>query len=303
MSEIGVSVALGNFDGVHIGHQKVIAAACELSKKINGVAAVLLFEPHPQKVISGSRPACLIPDSLRMKALKKAGAETAFTIDFNEIREYTPEEFFYNILIKRLNVKAVSCGYNYSFGKNGKGDVKLLKSLCEKEDIILNVVGEIDYKNEPVSCTRIRRSVKAGEAEDAFNMLGRPFMYDFTVVGGDRRGRLLGSPTINQFFPEEFAVPKNGVYAATAFVDNKWHAAVANIGLRPTIGTDSLRSETCILNFSGDLYGKNIPVGLLKFLREEKRFRNLDELSKQISEDAKKADEIFKELTGDLDWL
>lgn len=303
MSEIGVSVALGNFDGVHIGHQKVIGAASDLSKKLNTVAAVLIFEPHPQKVISGFRPVCLIPDSLRMNALKKAGAEKIFTLDFNEICDLTPEEFFYNILIKKLNVKGISCGYNYSFGKKGKGDVKLLQSLCEKENIELNIESEVDYKNEPVSCTRIRREIGEGNAEEVHEMLGRPFMYDFTVVGGDQRGRLLGSPTINQFFPEDFAVPKNGVYAAAAFVNNKWHAAVANIGLRPTIGTNSLRSETCILNFSGDLYGKNVPVGLLKFLREEKCFPNLDELSKQISEDAKKADEYFKNLQGDLNWL
>lgn len=298
-----ISIALGNFDGVHIGHRRVVSAAREAGKRLDAVPAVLLFEPHPREILSGKRPARLIPDSLRLRALEKAGACEFVHIDFEEIMNLEPQEFFKEIIVGEIDAVAVSCGYNYRFGKNGKGDVKLLKALCEENNIEFFAAPEIDYKNEPVSCTRIRRCVEAGMVEEAFEMLGRPFMYDFTVVGGDKRGRLLGAPTINQFFPEDFAVPKNGVYAAAAFVDNKWHAAVANIGLRPTIGTESLRSETCIINFKGDLYGKNVPVGLLKFLREEKNFNSLDELSAQIAADAKQADEYFKGLTGDFDWL
>lgn len=298
-----VSIALGNFDGVHIGHKKVVAAAKEAGERLDAVPSVLLFEPHPREALSGKRPARLITENLRLLALEKAGAYGFFHIDFEEIMNLEPEDFFSEIIVGEINAVAVSCGYNFRFGKNGKGDVKLLKELCERNNIEFYAAPEIDYKNEPVSCTRIRKAVENGEAEDVFNMLGRPFMYDFTVVGGDKRGRLLGAPTINQFFPEDFAVPKHGVYAAAAFVDNKWHAAVANIGLRPTIGTESLRSETCIIDFNGDLYGKNVPVGLLKFLREEKKFDSLEELSAQIADDAKEADKYFKGLTGDFDWL
>lgn len=297
------SIALGNFDGVHIGHKRVVSAAYEAGERLNAVTSVLLLEPHPREVLSGRRPPMLIPDDLRLLALEKAGAYGFFHVDFEEIMNLEPEEFFNEIIVGDIDAVAVSCGYNYHFGKNGAGDVNLLKKLCEKNGIELSVCSEVDYKNEPISCTRIRRCVEDGKVEDAFDMLGRPFMYNFTVVSGDKRGRLLGAPTINQFFPEDFAVPKNGVYAAAALVDGKWYAAVTNIGIRPTIGTESLRSETCIIDFKGELYGKNVPVALLKFLREEQRFNNLEELSAKIAEDAIKADDYFKSLTGDIDWL
>lgn len=298
-----VSIALGNFDGVHIGHQQVVSAAREAGDRLNASTSVLLFEPHPREILNGVRPKKLIPDDLRLLALEKAGAHGFYHIEFEEIMNLEPEEFFYEILVGEIRAEAISCGYNYRFGKKGAGDVNLLKELCEKNNIELYVCEEVDYKNKPVSCTRIRKDVENGNMEDVLKMLGRPFMYNFPVVGGDKRGRLLGAPTINQFFPDDFAVPKNGVYAAAAFVDNKWLPAVANIGLRPTIGTESLRSETCIINFTGDLYGKRVPVGLLKFIRGEQKFESLDELSLQIADDAKEAENYFNGLTGDFDWL
>lgn len=148
---------------------------------------------------------------------------------------------------------------------------------------------EVDFCGLPVSSTRIRAALEQGRPEEANAMLGRPFCYDFTVVGGDRRGRKLGAPTINQFFPSGFVVPKFGVYASKTLVEGRYHPSVTNIGMRPTIGTQSLRSETYIMDFSGDLYGQNIEVSLLHFLRGEVRFESLDALRAQIAADAQAA--------------
>lgn len=285
-----VLVALGTFDGLHIGHKKVLLSdTTEYDEKI-----ALMFAEHPQKTLSGNVPGELITDSKRNEILKAWGYTPAF-LDFSEISNLSPEDFVDRILVEGFNATALCCGFNYHFGKYAKGDVALLKQLCAEREIKLTVCEEVDFEDAPVSSTRIRECIRKGDIRTANKMLGRYFSYDFTVVHGDARGRTLGSPTINQFFSENFAVAEYGVYASFTIVSGKKYISVTNIGVRPTIeGGSEKRSETNIVGFEGDLYGQNIEVFLVEKLRGEMAFNSLDELSARISADREKATEIIR---------
>ena len=285
-----VLVALGTFDGLHTGHRKVLFSdTTEYDEKI-----VLMFTEHPQKTLSGRCPAELITPGKRNELLDSCGYTPEF-LDFGEILRLSPEEFIDEILVRKYNATALCCGYNYRFGKGAKGDVGLLKQLCAEREIKLTVCDEVDFEGSPVSSTRIRECIKNGDIRKANEMLGRYFSYDFPVVHGDARGRTLGSPTINQFFSENFAVAEYGVYASFTVINGKKYISVTNIGVRPTIaGVSEKRSETNIVGFDGDLYGKKIEVFLVEKLRGEMAFNSLDELSSRISADREKATEIIK---------
>ncbi len=287
----GLAVALGTFDGFHSGHKMVI----DKTKLSNGKSAVLLFDEHPQKVLSHKSPGELITRSEREKLLKKWQVEP-ITISFSEIMSLSYEEFFYKILLEKVGATALSCGFNYRFGAKAGGNAEILKALCQKENIKLFVSEAVEFEGEPVSSTRIRNLIKQGNIESANAMLGREFSYDFLVVHGDARGRTIDSPTINQFFTEDFIVPQYGVYASYSVIDGKKYPSVTNVGVRPTIeGYSKERSETNIVGFDGDLYDKNISVHLLKKIREEMKFNNLDELRNQIAKDRETSKIISKE--------
>lgn len=186
----------------------------------------------------------------------------------------------------------MSCGFNYRFGKNGGGDAELLKSLCSRYGIKCNITDEIFADGLPVSSTRIRLLLKEGDAEYAQRLLGRPFGYDFTVSEGNKIGRLMNTPTINQYFEDDFCIPKYGVYASIVKIEDKVYYGVTNIGVKPTVGSDVPLSEIRIADFDGDLYGKKVPVFLLKFIRPEKKFESLDALRAQIISDGQSAKQI-----------
>lgn len=289
LPQTGTSLALGNFDGVHTGHCAVISEAVQMARRWELLPGAVVFREHPQAVLRGCAPARLCDDRMRLRAFEAAGAQAICVVDFQEIMRLSPEAFVEQILVRRLHARALSCGYDYRFGGGCTGDAAKLRELCQGYGIRFSMAEEVDFCGLPVSSTRIRAALEQGRPEEANAMLGRPFCYDFTVVGGDRRGRKLGAPTINQFFPSGFVVPKFGVYASKTLVEGRYHPSVTNIGMRPTIGTQSLRSETYIMDFSGDLYGQNIEVSLLHFLRGEVRFESLDALRAQIAADAQAA--------------
>ncbi len=286
------AVALGTFDGLHKGHTAVINSTLSFAAAGGLIPCVLLFDNHPQLILTGKAPAEILPASLRIKELEKMGVRH-FTVSFEEVQGLTAGEFVAEILINKLNAKAVCCGYDYRFGHDGAGDVELLKELCAKFQLELKINEAVNYKGEPVSSTRIRTAIESGDIEGANAMLGRTFSYDFEVVGGKKLGRQLGVPTINQGFPGGFVIPKHGVYVSQAVVDGCCHAAVTDIGCRPTFNECTLRSETCISEFSGDLYGQHIEVGLLKYLRPEEKFTTPQELREQITRDIQSAKEYF----------
>lgn len=275
------SIALGNFDGLHRGHLAVLGeAAQEGCEKL-----ILQFSDPP-----ASAPK-LITAAQKKELLDRLGFTPA-EISFARVRDLTPAEFFEEFLIKKLGVSLISCGNNFTFGRNRSGDVSVLRGLCEKYGTDLRVAEDCVYGGGLVSSTRIREAVSEGRITEANEMLGRPFAYDFTVVGGDKRGRLIGFPTINQFFGDGFTVPASGVYKSVVRIDGRDYAGVTNIGARPTFGSDSVRSETHILSFDGDLYGKNPLTQLIAYIRPVIKFGSAEELKAQILKDTETAGQL-----------
>lgn len=283
LNNAGCALCLGTFDGLHLGHKKVIT-----SSECGCLNIVLMFRQHPQKTLSGNAPFELITKTKEERLLAEWGAQSEY-LDFGEICTYSPDEFFKKIIVERFSAAAVSCGFNYRFGKDAAGDAALLKALCEMNGIAVNICEPELYLGEPVSSTRIRKCIANGDMPSASAMLGRLFSYDFEVVHGDARGRLLGFPTINQFFSEGFAVPAFGVYASLTEIDGKILPSVTNIGVRPTVGNSRERSETHIIGFDGDLYGSRVEVSLIKKLRDEEKFSSFEELSRQMALDKAQA--------------
>lgn len=271
------AVALGNFDGLHIGHMAVINSAKAYT---DFFPCVLLLEPLP----SGECGQALVTDEEKQSLLDSLGVETV-RIDFSTIKDWAPERFFDEIIVKKLNAGAVCCGFNYRFGKGGSGDSALLESLCKSAGIAFCECDAVKFENEPVSSTRIRTAIINGEIEKANAMLGRPFGYCLEVVHGDKIGRLLDCPTLNQLFPNELIVPKYGVYSSFVTLCGERLRSITNIGRRPSFEKDEQRSETHIIDFNGDLYGQKIDVRLLGYKRGEKKFDSLDELKAQLKID------------------
>lgn len=279
----GTAVALGNFDGIHLGHSAVLEKTVELSKDTL-TATVMLFDEHSLKAVSGEAPPMLMTDSERLEFLTQKGLRVR-TVRFADIRSLSPEDFVKNILVDRLNAKAVVCGFNYRFGKGASGDAKLLKKLCKSENIECITVDEVLCDSLPVSSTAIRKAIENGDIVLANNMLGRAFGFGAVVVDGEKRGRTWGFPTINQHLPDGLVVPRFGVYESRVTIDGKEYKGVTNIGKRPTVGTDTVLSETHIIDFSGDLYGRDVFVSLIRFIRPEKKFSSFDKLALQIKND------------------
>lgn len=291
----GTAVALGYFDGIHIGHKMVLNKALSVAKEKKLVPVVMLFDIHPRKLISGKVPPMLTSEERKREILKNMGF-TVVDFNFREAMDYAPGEFIEKIIVDRLNAKAVSCGFDYHYGKGGKGNADTMREELRERNIDFFSAEPVALGKEVVSSTEIRRLISEGRIERANAMLGEYFSYDFEVAKGDGIGRTIGFPTINQFFPKDFIVPKYGVYASMAKVDGKIYPSVTNVGVRPTVAMDSMRSETCILDFSGDLYGKRIQVQLIKYLRDEIKFPDINALKRAIGKDIESARNVYKEV-------
>ena len=279
----GCAVALGNFDGLHIGHLAVIDRTIALAGE-SMTATVMLFDEHSMKAVTGAAPPRLITEEERADLFKKNGIEP-FVISFSRIKDFSPKEFVEKVLVNELDARIVVCGFNYRFGNKAKGDAKLLEEICIEKGIKCVIINEVVKDGMPVSSTAIRSAVECGDIEKANAMLGRSFGYCTEVINGDKRGRTWGFPTINQKLPEGLVVPKFGVYESIVTVEGQRYLGVTNIGLRPTVGTEKVLSETHILSFDGVLYGKKVDVRLIRFIRSEQKFSSFDELILQIESD------------------
>ncbi len=279
----GCAIALGNFDGLHIGHMAVLEKTLEEAE--NGLrAAVMLFDEHSMKGITGEAPPMLITEDERIELLKNKGIDV-FTVSFSQIKELSPEDFVEEILIRRFNARTVVCGFNYRFGNKAKGDAKLLEKICIEKNLKCVIIDEVEIDGLPVNSTAIRRAVEKGEIKLANKMLDRKFGYRCEVIDGDKRGRTWGFPTANQKLPEALVTPAFGVYESSVTVDGAEYRGVTNIGLRPTVGDEKVLSETHILGYEGDLYGRCIDIRLVRFIRQEQKFSSFDELICQIQSD------------------
>ena len=279
-------IAVGCFDGIHIGHQKIIREMCGYAEEKGLTPTVFTFNSSPAAFLSNSSPRALITQNEKMSIFENLGVEKCFSLDFSSIRNVSAEEYVQNILYKQLKARAVFCGFNYRFGKNALGNSDYLKELCTKLGIKAYVCSPICYGKTVVSSSKIRSLIEEGEICTANNLLGKPFSLQNVIVEGNHNGRTIGIPTINQNLPAEFVTPRFGAYASFAYIDGTRYNAVTNVGTRPTVNGTNINAETHILNgFKSNLYGKEIRTELLYFVRDEKKFNNLNELSLQIKQD------------------
>lgn len=279
------AVALGNFDGMHVGHMAVLEAAKGFER--DGLVPVaVLFDEHSMKAITGVAPPMLMTVGERNDFIINQGLKTE-TLVFSEIKDLSPEDFVEKILVKKLNAGAVCCGYNYRFGKNAAGSAQTMREICDKLGIFCKIAGEVDVEGCAVSSTEIRTLIENGEIEKANEMLGHKFGFSAPVIDGDKRGRTLGFPTINQELPPELVLPKFGVYQSEVTVDGVRYKGITNIGRRPTVGTDKVLSETHIIDFNENIYGKTVDIRPIGFIRPERKFSSFDELARQIESDAR----------------
>lgn len=275
LNKKNTAIALGNFDGLHLGHQGVLSNALE-----SGYSPVAMVIRCPFTIMTKHH---------MEQVLNDMGLQSAF-LDFERIRDMDGAAFVRQILIKEWNAAVICCGYNFHFGRGGQWDAVDLKKFCDSMGIRLIVSPQIyTTQGGTISSTQIRDAIRRGDMPAAKAMLGRPYSYTFTVVQGDQRGRTIGVPTINQRLDSAMTAPKFGVYASQSNVEGKWYKSITNIGIRPTYRLDVPQSETHIIGYQGDLYGKQVTVALVAYLREEVQFDSLDALKRQIHTDMQQA--------------
>lgn len=292
-SEYDSAVALGCFDGVHIGHTEIIRSMVKEAKQSNLCPIVWSFQAPPKSFFS-NEPAIITPLPQKRKIIRELGAEILISTSFNKkIASLTPKEFFENILIGCLRAKHLFCGFNYRFGKGGAGDVTLLTDLCNAYGIKLTVFDEIKLGSVSVSSSAVRSYLLSGDIEGAQKMLGRPCLLREKVKDGQRLGRTLGFPTVNQSIQKNCLPIKNGVYLTRVKFLGKERYGITNVGMRPTVNGRERVAETNIFNFEGSLYGKYVTVEFLKFIRAEQKFDSVENLSAQVQKDIQAAKELI----------
>ena len=295
MSEIKSAVALGNFDGVHLGHISVLQKALFLKNEYGFQPIALLFKSHPAEFF-GKKLTLLTTYQKRNELIEKLGIKVV-EIDFESIKDMSPKEFVEEILVKRLNAGAVCCGFNYHFGKNSEGNSETLKQIANEKNIKVFVSEKVEIDSELISSSRIRKAISNGDITLANKMLGREFSFENEVVFGESRGKMLGFPTANQDFRKNIIIPKTGVYASSCDIDEVTYFGFTDIGKRPTFDNGDVRAETHLFDFEKDLYGRNIEIKLYKYLRNEKKFSSEKELINQLNIDKRAVIEYLKKET------
>ncbi len=284
----GRTIALGLFDGMHIGHRAVVAEAIRAGR---GHCAVYTFSPSTLYTKGDLRR--ITTDTQQAAILDRMGVTEIFETDFSAVCDLSPERFVEDILQNTLHATAVTCGFNYRFGKGGVGDASLLERLCAVRGITVKVVPAVESDGQAVSSTAIRAALADGDMATVRRMLNRAYCLDLPVQQGQHLGRRLGMPTVNQVLPTDLALPRFGVYASCIEFGGHVHYGVTNIGVRPTVGADAPLAETWIDGFDGDLYGQTVRVYPIRFLRDERAFASLEELKAQIEQDAADARAVF----------
>ena len=292
-------LAIGNFDGIHLGHQAILRATVERAQALRAVSTVLTFDPSPRKVLRPeSAPLRLSTIAQRMEWFNALGIEAAVIMPFTlELSRLSPEEFVEQILVRDLHVKSVLVGENFHFGHKQAGNVKLLKELGSKSGFAVVVIPPVQYHGEIVSSTIIRREVAEGDVSNAGRLLGRPFALTGQVVPGTGTGRKFTFPTLNLAAEQEL-LPARGVYITRTVFEGETcsRRSVTNIGVRPTFNGSSLSVETHLLDFQPEITPKRIEVRFWERLREEKKFNGPDELRAQIAQDIGAANRFFNRL-------
>lgn len=295
------AIALGNFDGIHLGHQKVIEPIFQSNLSKNISRSLVTFIPHPQEFFSGEKKRLLTPIPEKSNLLENLGIQELILLPFDrELANLTPEEFVLEVIIKKIKASFISIGEDFRFGYQRQGNAQDLKSIALQNSVKVNITSEqnllLPGKTKRISSSYIRECLSQGEIDLANQMLGREYQLIGEVVQGQQLGRTIGFPTANLAIPPEKFIPQTGVYAVMVNLESDRHVnipAVMNIGDRPTVNGQNLTVEVHLLNWQGDLYGQKLLVKLIKFIRPEHKFASLDELQKQIERDC----QVAKQLT------
>ena len=281
-------IALGFFDGVHVGHGALLRTAKMRAEALGCTPAALTFDPHPNELIFGEKTP-LINTLSEREALMTGlyGMEEMLVLPFDRaFMEMDWQDFVKEVLIKRFAAVHLVCGFDYTFGHRGLGNAEKLKALCSDLGIGCDVVEKVELLGAEVSSSRIRTLLEQGKLEEANILLGHPHFLSGTVIHGKQLGRVLGFPTANVALEDGLLIPARGVYATCVTCDSGVYKAVTNIGSRPTVGESTqITAESYLLDFEGDLYGQSMKVELLKFLRPEQKFGSLEELKAAVLKD------------------
>lgn len=296
MSEIKRAIALGFFDGVHLGHAALLEMTKRRAAEINAIPSVLSFDVHPDTLVF-NKEVLLINSALgREEIIRRCfGIDNVVFIHFNKHVMHMPWEEFIDSLVHELNIGWIVVGHDFCFGYRGEGTAPRLKAYCEQRGIGCDIIPAVTVDGRVVSSTYIRELIANGDIEQANRLLGHPHSLADTVHSGYHLGTKMGTPTINMFFPEGVLVPRHGVYATRVYLEGGTnYVAVTNVGVRPTVSDDNRVSvESFLLDYSGNLYGRQARVDFYSFIRPERKFADFEELSEQIKLDAETAREYF----------
>ena len=287
-------IAIGNFDGVHLGHRKLISEAVKRAEMLPGgtKSGVFFFEMPPADYFSDCPPEHISSVTEKLTLFSALGVRYAIVCDFAQVKDLSPDEFI-ALLRGKCSCTWAICGFNFRFGRGGKGSADTIKEYFGERALVIDAVRTDD--GEVISSSRIRKLVKDGQIEEANRLLGRPFALEGEVLHGKALGRKLGVPTVNMNFEDKMLIPKTGVYVSVAKLGGKAFPAVTNIGARPSVETGgAINCETHLLGYSGDVYGERIRIELLLRIRDEKKFSSEEELKGAIEADRAFADRYFR---------
>jgi len=290
-----VVYALGFFDGVHLGHASLLTACRRMADELGCKAGVVTFESHPDALVHGTAPGLINTLHDRNKLLRERyNMDTVISLPFDRAMMNTPWQDFFRMLLETYLAAGLVCGEDFRFGRKGEGNSEKLMDACREAGIPGVVVPQMKLDDIPVSSTHIRHLLEMGRMRDAVRFLGHPYILSGSVVHGHQLGRRLGMPTANLMLPKELVVPMFGVYATAAVVDGVRYPAVTNIGTRPTVAGIGITVETWLLDYNGDLYGREITLEFYQFLRPEQKFTTLEAMQQEILRNAEEAREILK---------
>lgn len=288
-------LTLGVFDGLHLGHQKIMNRVVDRARATGSVATAITFDPHPRAVLHPeSAPPLLQTLDQRLANFEVLGIEQAIVIHFDlEFASQAAEDFIRDIIHDRLHAKEVYLGKGFAFGRGRGGNIEMLRRMSDELGFAADEVDEVRLRGRRISSSRIREQLDLGHVNLVRRMLGRPYGVEGVIVRGDRRGHTIGFPTAN-LHPHNRVTPKFGVYATATLIGGKWRRSITNIGVRPTFGKDTEPSiESYVFDFGGDLYGDVLRVRFLHRIRDEKKFSGIDELKQQIQRDTARALNYF----------
>jgi riboflavin kinase / FMN adenylyltransferase len=280
------AVALGTFDGVHLGHRAILGTALARARAVSVEAVACTFDPHPMEVLQPDRaPLPIMPLEERLQLIGDLGVDAVVVLPFTrELAAIEPEAFVKDVLLSRLHAREIVVGYNHRFGRGARGDARLLEELAGRLGFLAHVVPPMTVDGAAVSSTEIRAALQRGDVSAAARWLGRPYGIAGMVTSGAGRGRTLGFPTAN-IAPDRTLLVARGVYRGQVMVEGASHTAVVNVGVRPTFGETALAVEAHLLDFTGDLYGRTVRLDFLDRLRDEMRFGSVEDLKAQVARD------------------